>query len=75
MSSGPVAIARKFGYILSVPTEDRKFSNVTTSTCAIRPPPITKSMTNVIAKSRNKIWDTESLGVVKESFGTPVKFA
>ena len=75
MSSGPVAIARELGYILSGPIEDRKFSNVTTSTCAMRPPPITKSMANVITKSLNKIWDTESLGVVKESFGTPMKFA
>ena len=79
-SSGPVAIASKFGYILSGPIEDRKFSNVTTSTCATRAPPITKSMTNVITidlkldeitKSLNKFWDTESLGVVKEEYLKP----
>ena len=46
MSSGPVTIARKFGYILSGPIEERKFSNVITSACAKRAPPITKSMTN-----------------------------
>ena len=79
-SSGPVVIARKFGYILSGPIEHRKFSNVTTSACAARAPPITKSMANVmtidwkldeITKSLNKFWDTESLGVVKEEFLKP----
>ena len=79
-SSGPVAIASKFGYILSGPIEDRKFSNVTTSACATRAPPITKSMTNVITtdlkpdeikKSLNKFWNTEGLGVVKEEFLKP----
>ena len=76
----PVAIASKFGYILSGPIEDRKFSHVTTSACATRAPPITKSMTNLmtidlkpdeITKSLNKFWDTESLGVVKEEFLKP----
>ena len=71
-SSGPVAIASKFGYILSCPFEDRKFSNVATSAYATRAPPLTKNMTNVMAidlklveimKSLNKFWDTESLGV------------
>ena len=80
MGSGSVAIARKFGYILFRPIEDRKFSSVTTSTCGTRAPPITKSMTNVMAidlkpdkitKSLNTIWDTESLGVVKEEFLKP----
>ena len=80
MSSGPVTIASKFGYILSGPIEERKFSNVITSACAKRAPPITKSMTNVmtidlkpdeITKSLNKFWDTESLGVVKEVFLNP----
>ena len=47
-SSGPVAIASKFGYILSGSIENRKFSNVTTSACATRAPPITKSMANVM---------------------------
>ena len=79
-SSRPVAIASKFGYILSGPIEDRKFSSVTTSACTTRAPPITKSMTNVmtidskpdeITKSLNKFWDTESLGVVKEEFLKP----
>ena len=79
-SLGSVAIASKFGYILSGPIEDRKFSNVTTSACATWAPPITKSMTNVmkiglkpdaITKSLNKFWDTESLGVVKEEFLKP----
>ena len=74
-STGPVVIASKFGYILSGPIKDRKFLNVTTSACATRAPPITKSMTNVmtidlspdeITKSLNKFWYTESLGVVKE---------
>ena len=73
-SSGPVAIATKFGYILSGPTDDRKFSNVTISVCATWAPPITKSMTNMmtidlkpdeITKSLNKFWNTESLGVVR----------
>ena len=73
-SSAPVAIASKFVYILSGPIEDRKFSNVTTSACATRALPTTKSMTNVmkidlkpdeITKSLNKFWDTESLGVIK----------
>ena len=76
-SSGPAATASKFRYILSGPIEDRKFSNVTTSPCATRAPPITKSMTCVmkidlkpdkITKSLNRFWDTESLGVVKRSF-------
>ena len=75
-SSEPVAIASKFGYILSGPIEDRKFSNVTTSACA---PPITKSMKNVMTidlkpdeftKSLNKFWDTKSLGI-----SSPMKFA
>ena len=79
-SSGPVAIASKFEYILSGPIEDRKFSNDTTSACATRAPRTTKSMTNVmtidlkpdeITKSLNKFWDTESLGVVKEEFLKP----
>ena len=79
-SSRPVAIASKFGYILSGPIEDRKFSSVTTSACATRASPIIKSMTNVMAidlkpdqitKSLNKFWDTESLGVVKEEFLKP----
>ena len=79
-SSGLVAIASRFGYILSCPIEDIKFSNVTTSACATRAPPITKSMTNVmtmdlksdeITKSLNKFWDTESLGVVKVEFLKP----
>ena len=79
-SSGPVAIASKFGYILSGPLEDRKFSNVTTSAFATRAPPITKSMTNAmtidlnpdkITKSLNKFWDTESLGVANEEFLKP----
>ena len=39
--SGPVGRASKSGYILSGPIEDRKFSNVTTSACATRAPPIT----------------------------------
>ena len=78
--SGPVAITRKFGYILSGPTEDRKFSNVTTSVCATQAPTITKSMTNVmkidlkpdaISKSLNKFWDIGRLGVVKEKFLKP----
>ena len=47
-SSGPVAIASKFGYILSGSIENRKFSNVTTSACATRAPPITKSMANMM---------------------------
>ena len=80
MSSGPVAIASKFGYILSSPIEGKKISNVTTSACTTRAPPITKSMTNMmtidlksdeIPKSLNKFWDTESLGVVKEEFLKP----
>ena len=33
MRSGPVAIASKFGYILSGLIEDRRFSNFTTSAC------------------------------------------
>ena len=79
-SPGPVAIASKVGYILSGPTEDRKFSNIATSACATRAPPITKSMTNAmtidlkpdeITKSLNKFWDTESLGIVKEKFVKP----
>ena len=79
-SLGPVAIASKFGYILSGPIEDRNFSNVTTSACATRDPPITKSMTHVmttdlkpdeITKSLNKFWDPESLGVIKEEFLKP----
>ena len=48
VSLGPVAIASKFGYILSGPIQNRKFSNVTTSACAARAPPIAKSMTNVM---------------------------
>ena len=80
MSLGSVAIASQFGYILSGPIVDRKFSNDTTSACETRALPITKSMTNVmtidlkldeIAKSLNKFWDTESLGVVKEEFLNP----
>ena len=47
-SSGPVAIATKFGYILSGPIDNRKFSNVTISACATWAPPITKSMTNMM---------------------------
>ena len=79
-SSAPVAIASKFRYILSGPIDDRKFSNVTTSACTTRAPPITKSMANVmtiglkphdITKSLNKFWDTVSLGVVKEEFLKP----
>ena len=67
---GPVAIPSKFGY----------FSNVTTSACATRDPPITKSMTNVvtidlkpdeITRSLNKFWDLESLGEVKKEFLKP----
>ena len=42
-SSGPVARASKSGYILSGPIEDRKFSNVITSACATRAPPITNA--------------------------------
>ena len=77
MSSRTIAIPSKFGYILPGPIEDRKFSNVTTSACATRAPPITKSMTNVmkidlkpdeITKSLNKFWDNEKLGVVKQKF-------
>ena len=80
MSLGSIAIASQFGYILSGPIVDRKFSNDTTSACETRALPITKSMTNVmtidlkldeIAKSLNKFWDTESLGVVKEEFLNP----
>ena len=80
MSLGSVAIASQFGYILSGPIVDRKFSNDTTSACETRALPITKSMINVmtidlkldeIAKSLNKFWDTESLGVVKEEFLNP----
>ena len=76
-SSGTVAIASKFGYILPGSTKNRKFLNVTTRACATRAPPITKSMANVmtidlkpdeITKSLNILWDTESLGVVKEEF-------
>ena len=79
-SSGPVATASKFRYILSGPFGDRKFSNVTTSACATQALPITKSMTNVmkidlkpvaITESLNKFWDTESLRVVKEEFLKP----
>ena len=79
-SSGPLAVASKFGYVLYGPIEDRKFLNVTTSACATRAPPVTKSMTNVMAidlkpdeitKSLNKFWDTENLGVVKEEFLKP----
>ena len=79
-SPGPAAIASKVGYILSGPIEDRKCSNIATSACATRAPPITKSMTNAmtidlkpdeITKSLNKFWDTESLGVVKEEFLKP----
>ena len=79
-SPGPAAIASKVGYILSGPIEDRKCSNIATSACATRAPPITKSMTNAmtidlkpdeITKSLNKFWDTESLGVVKEKFVNP----
>ena len=75
-SSGPVAIDSKFGSILPGPIGD-SYKNVTTSACATRAPPIRKSMTNVmtidlksneITKSLNKLWDTESLGVVKEEF-------
>ena len=47
-SSGTVAIASKFGYILSGPIEDRKFSNVTASAWATRAPAITMSMTNMM---------------------------
>ena len=63
-SSGSVAIASKFGYILSCPFEDRKFSNVATSAYATRAPPLTENMTNVmtidlkpdeITKSLNKL--------------------
>ena len=79
-SPGPVPIASKVEYILSGPIEDRKFSNIATSACAIRAPPITKSMTNAmtidlkpdeITKSLIKFWDTESLGIVKEKFVKP----
>ena len=79
-SLGPVAIATKFGYILSSRIKDRTFLNVTTSACATRAPPITNSMKNVmtidlkpyeITKSLNKFWDTESLGVVKKEFLKP----
>ena len=63
MSLESVAIASQFGYILSGPIVDRKFSNDTTSACETRALPITKSMINVmtidlkldeIAKSLNK---------------------
>ena len=69
-------------FILPGPIKDRKFSNLTTSACATRAPPIRKSMTNVmttdlksneITKSLNKLWDTKSLGVVKEEFLKPNK--
>ena len=79
-SSGPLAVASKFAYVLSGPIEDRKVLNVTTSNIYQLAPPVTKSMTNVmtidlkpyeITKSLNKFWDTESLGVVKEEFLKP----